>query len=366
MMAENIEGAVPPSDPVPVPPAVAAEEVKAADSLTGKQKAAILMLAIGQERSSAILKALQEDEVRDISMAMSSLGMVKAETVEAVCHEFSRSSNVSDGLVGGLETTEEYLRRALPAEEVEKIMEDIRGPSGRNVWTKMGNMPETALANYLRGEQPQTVAVILSYIAPSHVARVLTLFPEDFATDIIVRMLHMTPVSRDVLESLETTLRRELISAFGRSTKRDSYAFVAEVYNNFDRKTEASLTERLGERSVDDMEKVNKLKFTFDDIKRLTPDDMMTVVAAINRDGEAKSKMPLALKGANPNIRKLFFDCMSKRSSGILADEISGLGAVRMRDAEAAQMSLISFIKDLANDGEIDLSPSSGDDEIIE
>lgn len=339
---------------------------KRTNSLTGQQKAAVLMLAIGQEKAADLLKALEETEVRDISVAMSSLGMVKAEVVEAVCNEFSREYDASNGLIGTYETTEGYLRRALPAEMVEKIMEDIRGPTGRNVWSKMGSMPETALANYLRNEQPQTVAVILSYITPAHVAKVLTLFPEEFATDIIVRMLHMTPVSRDVLESMENTLRRELITAFGRSTKRDSYAFVAEVYNNFDRKTEASLTEQLGARSVEDMEKVNKLKFTFDDIKRLSPDDMMTVVAAINRDGEAKSKMPLALKGANPNIRKLFFSCMSKRSAGILTDEISSLGSVRMRDAEAAQMSLIIFIKELANDGEIDLSPSGADDEIIE
>lgn len=361
-MAEENEGTLPPSNTGSAP----AVPSKVSEALTGKQKAAILMLAIGQERSSAILKSLQEHEVRDISVAMSSLGAVKAEVVEAVCNEFSRSVEVPEGLVGSYETTEEYLRRALPAEMVEQIMEDIRGPSGRSVWAKMGNMPETALANYLRNEQPQTVAVILSYIAPAHVARVLTLFPEEFATDIIVRMLHMTPVSREVLESLETTLRRELITAFGRSTKRDSYAFVAEVYNNFDRKTEATLTEQLGTRSIEDMEKVNKLKFTFDDLKRLTPDDMMTVVAAINRDGDMKSKLPLALKGANPNIRKLFFDCMSKRSAGILTDEISGLGAVRMRDAETAQMELINYIKELANDGEVDLSPGGADDEIIE
>ncbi|MCX8667702.1 flagellar motor switch protein FliG [Acetobacteraceae bacterium B3987] len=342
----------------------------AAPSLTagmsGSRKAAILMLAIGQEHSARIFRSLQEDEVRDISRAMSSLGVVKASVVEAVCSEFSQKFASADGFVGSYETTEDYLKKALPAEMVEKIMEDIRGPSGRSVWAKMGNMPETALANYLRNEQPQTVAVILSYISPAHVARVLSLFPEDFATDVIMRILHMSPVSKDVLESLETTLRKEFITAFGRSTKRDSYAFVAEVYNNFDRKTEALLTEQLGRRSEEDMEKVNKLKFTFDDIKRLTPDDMMRVMAAINRDGEAKSKLPLALKGTNESIRQLFFGCVSKRAAGLLEDEIRGLGAVRMRDAEAAQMELITLIKTMANDGEIDISPSSSDDEIIE
>ncbi|MCT6838518.1 MAG: flagellar motor switch protein FliG [Bifidobacteriales bacterium] len=335
-------------------------------AMKGSEKAAILMLALGQERSARIFRSLQEDEVRDISKAMSVLGIVQADRVEAVCNEFAEKYSSADGFVGSYETTEDYLKRALPAEVVEKIMEDIRGPSGRSVWAKMGNMPEATLANYLRNEQPQTVAVILSYIAPAHVARVLTLFPEEFATDVIMRILHMSPVSKDVLESLEMTLRKELIMAFGRSTKRDSYAFVAEVYNNFDRKTEASLTEKLGLLSEEDMEKVNQLKFTFDDIKRLTPDDMMRVMAAINRDGEAKSRLPLALKAANQTVRELFFKCMSKRAASLLEDEIRGMGAVRLRDAEAAQMELIVLIKGLANDGEIDISPSSSEDEIIE
>ncbi|MDF7673440.1 flagellar motor switch protein FliG [Acetobacteraceae bacterium ESL0709] len=332
--------------------------------LTGKQKAAILMLAIGRERSAQILKSLQEDEVRELSMAMASLGPVSVEAAESVCSDFASGMEISDGLVGSLKTTEEYLKRALPASTVAKIMDEIRGPAGKSVWAKMANMPETALANYLRNEQPQTVAVILSYMAPSHVARVLTLFPEDFTIDVIMRMLHMTPVSKDVLASLEDTLQRELITAFGRSSKRNTYAFVAEVYNNFDKRTETTLTDLLGERNLEDMEKVNKLKFTFDDVKRLSSDDMMRVMAAINKNGELRAKLPMALKGANPNTRKLFLACMSRRAGAILLDEVTNLGAVRMKDAEAAQSEIIALIKDMSNEGEVDLAPAS--DELIE
>ncbi|QHI96472.1 flagellar motor switch protein FliG (plasmid) [Aristophania vespae] len=341
-----------------------ADTQKKISNLTGKQKAAILMLAIGRERSSRILKSLQEDEVRELSIAMSSLGPVSVEAAESVCNDFTQGMELSDGLVGSYKTTEEYLKRALPASLVEKIMDDIRGPAGRSVWAKMTNMPETALANYLRNEQPQTVAVVLSYIAPAHVARVLSLFPEDFTIDVIVRMLHMTPVSKDVLASLEVTLQRELITAFGRSSKRNSYAFVAEVYNNFDRKTETTLTDLLGERSLEDMEKVNKLKFTFDDVKRLSSDDMMRVMSAVNKDGEMRQRLPLALKGANPNTKKLFLACMSRRAGAILLDEISSLGAVRMKDVESAQSAIIALIKDMSNEGEVDLAPVS--DELIE
>lgn len=355
------------SSSLPALPVITEQAQALLNSITGKQKAAILMLAVGQEKSAAIFKSLHEDEIRDISVAMSQLGMVKADLVEAVLADFSRNFEVSDGIVGTYETTEEYLKRVgVPSDLVEKIMEDIRGPSGRSVWEKMANMPETALANYLRNEQPQTVAVILSYLPPAYVSRVLTQFSEDFAMDVIMRILHMSSVSRDVLESLENTLRRDLVSTFGRSTKRDSYAFVAEVFNNFDRKTETTLTEILGQRNHDDMEKVNKLKFTFDDIKRLVHEDMMRVMNAINKDPDAKAKLPLALKGSSKDIKKIFLDCMSKRAGGILDDEIANIGPVRMKDAESAQIYIISIIKDLSNDGEIDISPNSSDDELIE
>ncbi|WP_244285196.1 flagellar motor switch protein FliG [Acetobacter persici] len=335
-------------------------------NLNGKQKAAILMLAIGREKSAPLFKSLHEDEVRDISAAMSELGPVKALTVEAVCEEFNRNFEISDGIIGNYETTEEILRKALPADVVERLMEDLRGPSGRSVWDKMSNMPEVTLSNYLRNEQPQIVAVILNNLPPVHVAKIISLFPQDFAIDVIYRMLHVTSVNKDVLDCLETTLRKELVSTFGRSSKRDSYAFVAEIYNNFDRKTESVLTEMLGERDQDDMEKVNKLKFTFDDIKRLTHPDMMRVVNAVNKDPEGRAKLALALKGVKPEIRDLFLACMAKRAGAMLLEEVANLGPVRMKDVEAAQFFVINIIKDLASEGEVDLAPGSSDDELVD
>ncbi|MFT9148611.1 MAG: flagellar motor switch protein FliG, partial [Acetobacter sp.] len=118
--------------------------------LNGRQKAAILMLAVGREQAAKILKLLHEDEIRDISIAMSNLGIVKADVVEQVCQEFAKNFESPEGLVGTYETTEEFLRKALPQDQVEKIMDEIRGPAGRTMWDKLGNVQETVLANYLR------------------------------------------------------------------------------------------------------------------------------------------------------------------------------------------------------------------------
>ncbi|MFT8655630.1 MAG: flagellar motor switch protein FliG [Acetobacter papayae] len=332
----------------------------AAHALNGKQKAAVLMLAIGRDQAAKVLKLLHEDELRDISVAMSSLGVVRAEVVEAVCHEFTKNFESPEGLVGTYETTEDFLRKALPSEQVDKIMDEIRGPAGRTMWDKLGNVQETVLANYLRSEYPQTAAVILSRLQPAHAARILSLLPEDYATDVMMRVLHMETVQREVLDSVESTLRSEFISSLGRSAKRDSYELLAEVFNNFDRKTETRLMEAMDKRNHEDMEKVKALMFTFEDIKRLPHEALMRIVGEIDRE-----KLPLALKGASETVRNMFLQCMSKRAGSILMEEISALGPVRVKDADTAQSEIVATIKNMANAGEIDLTESGGNDEII-
>ncbi|GAB6853234.1 flagellar motor switch protein FliG [Asaia astilbis] len=328
--------------------------------LTGKQKAAVLFMTIGRERSVNMMQSLHEDEIRDISIAMAGLGVIKAEMVEAVCREFIENFETADGLVGTFETTEAFLRKTLGADQVEKIMDEIRGPAGRNMWDKLGNVQETILANYLRSEYPQTAAVIVSRLQPAHAARVLALLPEDYATDVMMRILHMETVQREVIESVEATLRSEFISSLGRSSKRDSYELLAEVFNNFDRKTESRFTELMEMQSSEDMEKVKALMFTFEDISRLSQESLMRVVNEIDRE-----KLPVALKGASDSERKLFLQCMSKRAGNILLEEIASLGPVRVRDVEVAQAEIVMTIKNLVNSGEIDMNDASGGEEFI-
>jgi len=328
--------------------------------LSGKQKAAILFMAIGRDRSASLMQSLHEDEIRDISIAMAGLGVVRAPMVEMVCKEFIENFELADGLVGTFETTEAFLRRSLSPDQVEKIMDEIRGPAGRNMWDKLANVQESILANYLRSEYPQTAAVIVSRLQPAHAARVLALLPEDYATDVMMRILHMETVQREVIESVEATLRSEFISSLGRSSKRDSYELLAEVFNNFDRKTETRLTELMDQQSHEDMEKVKALMFTFEDISRLSQESLMRVVNEMDRD-----RLPIALKGATDSERKLFLQCMSKRAGNILLEEIASLGPVRVKEVEAAQAEIVMTIKNLVNAGEIDISDSSGTDEFI-
>jgi flagellar motor switch protein FliG len=330
-----------------------------ARALPGPQKAAILMLALGEERCAQMFGLMHEDEIKELSAAMAQLGPVQAETVERICNEFADNLGGTGRLVGGFDNTERLLLKSLPRERVSQIMEEIRGPAGRTMWDKLGNVNEAVLSNYLKNEYPQTVAVVLSKIRADHAARVIALLPEGFAMEVVMRMLRMESIQRDVLDGVERTLRAEFMSNLSRGTRRDAHEMIAEIFNNLDRHAEARFIAALEERNRDAAERVKSLMFTFDDLQRLTPMAVQTLLRAIDRD-----KLPLALKGASEKLRELFFSNLSERAGKMLRDDIETLGAVRLRDVDEAQASIVALAKELAAQGQIEIREGQ-DEEMV-
>src|SRR5579875_52401 len=324
--------------------------------LTGPQKASILMLALGEELAAKILAMMHEDEIKELSSAMAQLGTVRADVVEKLCYEFAESMGNTGNLVGSFESTERLLMRCLPRERVSQIMEEIRGPPGRTTWDKLGNVNEAVLANYLKNEYPQTVAVVLSKVRPDHAARVLALLPEPFALEVIMRMLRMEIVQREVLDSVERTLRTEFMTNLARSSRRDTYELMADIFNSLDRQSEARLLAALEERNREAAERIKSLMFTFEDLQRLTPQSMQTLLRFVEKD-----KLPIALKGASEKLKNFFFANLSERAGRMLREEIEMLGPVRLRDVDEAQANIVALAKDLAARGEIDLGDNKED-----
>src|SRR6185312_9716325 len=190
-------------------------------TINGTQKAAILMLALGDEQCARLFGMMHEDEIRDISAAMAQLGSVRSDMVERMCVDFVENMGAAGNLIGSYESTERLLQKSLPRERASQIMEEIRGPAGRTMWDKLGNVHEAVLANYLKNEYPQTVAVVLSKVRADHAARVLTLLPDPFAMEVVMRMLRMETVQKEVLDGVEKTLRAEFMSNLARSARRD-------------------------------------------------------------------------------------------------------------------------------------------------
>jgi flagellar motor switch protein FliG len=254
------------------------------DKMTGPQKAAAFMLAVGEEHASKLFSMMHEDEIRDISQAMANLGTVPAVAVENLAREFSDNISQTGSLVGSWETTERMLLRTLPRERVAQIMEEIRGPAGRTMWDKLGNVNEAVLANYLKNEYPQTVAVVLTKVKSEHAARVLSMLPESFAMEVVMRMLRMESVQKEALEGVEKTLKAEFMSNLARAQRRDAHEMMAEIFNNLDRQSESRILAALEERNRDAAERIRALMFTFDDLVRLDGAGVQVLIRSVLRN----------------------------------------------------------------------------------
>ena len=328
--------------------------------LTGPQKAAIMMLALGEEHTIRLWSMLDDDAIKEISQTMANLGAINSELIDKLMLDFANQISSGGSLVGTFESTERLLSKSLGNDRVETIMEEIRGPAGRTMWDKLANVNESVLASYLKNEYPQTVAVVLAKIKPEHASRVLGSLPEDFALEVINRMLRMESVQKEILDKVEETLRIEFMSNLARTNRRDSHEMMADIFNNLDRATENRFITALEERNRESAERIKALMFTFEDLAKLDPAGVQTLLRSVE-----KTKMALALKGASDTLRNLFFSNMSERAGKIMREDMEAMGPVRLSDVEAAQMEMVKLAKDLSGKGEIILADSKGDDELV-
>lgn len=328
--------------------------------LNGAKKAAIFLMAVGEETAVKLFSMMDDDEIREISSIMSSLGQVNSETVERLFKEFAEQVSASGAVVGNYDSTERLLEKALGKGRVGTIMEEIRGPAGRTTWDKLGNVSEEVLANFLKNEYPQTIAVVLSKIRSDHAARVLMNMPEALTMEVISRMLSMEAVKKDVMDGIEKTLRMEFMNNLAKRQSRDSHELLAEIFNNFDRTAESKFMGLLEEKNADAAERVRALMFTFEDLAKIDGNGIQAVLRGVDKD-----KLAVAMKGASETIKELFFGNMSERAAKILKEDMSSMGPVRIKDVDEAQTYIVGIAKDLAARGEIVIASDNADEQLI-
>ena len=324
-------------------------------SITGQEKAAIFLMSLSQDQASKIFANLDDEEIKEISQSMSGLGTVSSEVIERLFVEFAEQVSSTGSLIGSADSAQRLLGNILGEEKVGEIMEEIRGPAGRTMWDKLANVNEQVLANYLKNEYPQTVAVILAKIGQVHAAKVLATLPENFSLEVVMRMLRMEAVDKEVEKDVERVLRTEFMSNLARSNQRDTFELMADIFNNFDRTTETRFLSALDERSKDSAEKIRALMFTFDDLIKLDASGVQTVMRTVDKD-----KMTLALKGAKDEMKELFFSNMSERASKLMKEDMTAMGPVRLSEVEQAQLVMVQATKDLIDRGEIVMTSSDG------
>ncbi len=329
-------------------------------TMSGDEKAAALLLALGPDFGRPILEELDEVEIRQLSRAMVRLGPITQEMLDELLADFVMHVSSTGAMAGNSDTTERLLLSFLPPDRVDQIMEEIRGPAGRNIWEKLSNVQEDILASYLKNEYPQTIAVVLTKISPDHASRVLSVLPEELALDVVQRMLSIDPVQKEILEKIEATLRTEFMSTLSHTQRRDSHEQMADIFNAFDRQTEARFMTALEEISRDSAERIKNLMFTFDDLTRLESAAIQTLLQNFDR-----KELSLALKGASDAAKEFFFSNMSTRAANMMRDDMEAMGAVRLKDVDEAQGRMVNTAKDLAARGEIVITKGKADEEMI-
>ena len=329
-------------------------------NLSGSDKAAIFMLSLEQEYSAKLFEMMDDEEIKELSITMANLGTIDSEIVERLFVEFADQLSSTGSLVGSISTTERLLLESMEQEKVDTIMEEIRGPAGRTMWDKLGNVNEQGLANYLKNEYPQTVAVVLSKIKPDHASRVLSVLPENFALEVIMRLLRMETVQKEILDGLEKTLRNEFMSNLAATQRQDSHEQMADIFNNLDRSTENRFMGALEERNRESAERIKGLMFTFEDLLRIDPAGIQVMLRQVEKD-----QLAMALKGGSEDIQDLFFKNMSERASKMMQEDMEAMGPVRLKEVEEAQSNVVQTAKSLADAGEIVISGGGEEDELV-
>jgi len=331
-----------------------------ASKLSGLQKASVIMMSLEEDIAAKVFSMMSEDEIKAISSSMSSLGTIDTKSTENLITEFSDKLSTGSGIVGNASNTQKILSKALGEEGAAAMMETLGGPEGRDTWDKLNNVNEEVLASFIKNEYPQTAALVLSKIRSTQAAKVLTVLPDDFAMDVIQRMLTIEPVKNEILTDIEKTLNTEFMSSLATTQQVDSYELMAEVFNNLDRNTETKFFEMLEKTDDDSATRIRELMFTFEDLINIDASGIQTLISKADKDF-----LVIALKGANDEMRELFFSNMSERAAKIMKEDMESKGPVRMRDVDEAQLSIVNTAKELAESGDIVIPEDEVTEEMV-
>lgn len=326
---------------------------------TGAERAALVLIALGEKHGAPLWSELDDAEIEAVTAAMVRLGQVEETFVNAAVDLFAGSLR-SGAISGTLGSTEKLLRGVLPEERAVPLLARIRQPGGPNVWERLSALNAKILADYLAGEHPQTVAVVLSRLPVAQAASVLKAFDPTFALHCLSRLARPASVDNQALAAVEQALGASLAGEADGPSAPDPAAGIADIFNLIDREAGDRLLDLWREADADTAGRVRSLMFTFEDFSKLEPFSAQVILRVLDRD-----LLALALKGAGDEQRAFFMNQMSSRAARMFEDQMSALGPVRRRDVESARIKVVSLAKDLIASGEIRL-PASAETEAEE
>ncbi len=344
---------------------VASASAKAAETvLPGVQKAAILLVMLGDQQSAELVKMLNEDEVHLIAREVARLKKVAPEQAEAVLEEFYQLTAAREYIVkGGIDYAKSMLINAFGPETAKKLMDRLIKALGQDMATfdALQKADPLQLAKFLHNEHPQTIALVLSHLNPSQAAALLASLPPGLRSDVALRVAGLDQISPDVITKIAGVIGQKL-NAIGEFS-RESYGgvrAVAEMFNRMDSETSKEILASIENQDPNLVETIRHLMFVFDDILLIDPNGLKEVLARVDR-----KVVTMALKGTGEQLKNHFLGCMSQRGADMMREDMDALGPVKIKDVEAAQQQVIAIIRVLETEGVLSLRGTVGEQYVV-
>ncbi len=320
------------------------------DALSGPQKAAVLVLALGVESAAQIFKQLEDEEIEAITGEITRMKNVSAKASAAVIDEFQQMARAQEYMsTGGIRYAQDVLEKALGKAKASTIIERLQGLKGASFFSALKKVDPRFLLDSVRQEHPQTIAVVLSHLEPKTSAGVLAGLPQAVRADVVMRIANMDKTNPDVIGEIEQILDHRLSSVVNQEVSiSGGIKQVAEILNSMDRNSERGVFQALQESDPFMADEIRKLMFTFDDVVLVDDRGMQRVLKEVEQ-----KELALAMKAAGSEVAEKLFKNMSERAGALLKEEIEYLGPVKLRDVESAQQKIVAIVRRLEEAGEI-------------
>ncbi len=320
-------------------------------NITGAEKAAILIMTLHDEQVvKNIFSKLDQNEIYEISLAMTNLGNIESDQVEKVLIEFAHDLNQSLQIVGNVKNAERLLKKVLDDNEYGKIIDKIRNANADSTWEMISSMDDLSVAQFIKHEYPQTSALILSKLPGQKTAKILKLLSQEYSIEVLRRIAHLDTIKQETLNRVEQVIQNEINSRSSQFNKSDNISIIAEIFNNFSKEEEGILMGALKEKDPEIAEKISKNMLSFEDLLLLKEGAILAITQKIENN-----TLVMALSGATQPIRDIFLNTMSQRVARMISDEIESGSRFSKKDIAEAQSSILRAVKGMINDGSITL-----------
>lgn len=329
---------------------------------SGKQKAAILLIALGSEKSAAIFSKLKEDEIEELTLEIANLQRVTTDEKESVLEEFYQICLAQDFISeGGITYAQDVLEKAMGSQKALEIINKLTSSLQVKPFDFVRRTDANQLLNFIQNEHPQTLALILSYLNSNQAASILSALPQEKQADVAQRIAVMDRTSPEIIKEVEQVLERKLSSMVTQDyASTGGIQSIVEILLSVDRGTEKFIMETLEIQKADLAEEIRKRMFVFEDIANLDSVSIQRFIREVDN-----SELSVALKGSTDEVKDIIYANMSKRMAEMLAEDMEFMGPVRLRDVEEAQQKIVNIIRKLEEAGEIIIARGGGDELIV-